>query len=227
MECILESENAKILDKLLNQFSCTNITLQTTTNTFILQVIQDDNSLIANINLKNNFFVKYECSKSQIQNISKVRFYKRKMKRVLVRLNDYILSLTWEFDTHKHKKEIYISDTDLYNLEYASYEYMYVDAKLFYDLFKYFDCKNLEMIFSKNVIKLQSNENKKNISCEVEIESGVFGSFEIPVCNLKRVFGLCDVFEKFCIGIGSTRETINVLIEDYNISISVFCAAYA
>lgn len=226
MECKIEAENAKVLDKLVNQFPCTNITIQTTSNLLMIQVIQEDNSLIGNISLNNNFFAEYNCKKPQIQNIVKVKFYKQKMKVLHIKLTDYIFRLVWEFDTYKHKKEIYISDTDLYKLEYTIYQYVYIESKLFYEILKHFDCKNVELEFANNNLQLKTKERKIDISCSMDIESDIMGTFEIPTHNLRRIFALYDIFEKFCVGVGETRETINVLIEHLNLSVSIFCAAY-
>ncbi len=63
MECELTTENAKTLDRISNTFFFNTYTISTTTNTVLLQIIQEDNTLICNITLNRDFFKNIDVSK--------------------------------------------------------------------------------------------------------------------------------------------------------------------
>ncbi len=53
-----------------------------------------------------------------IFNISKIKFYKQKMLSLTIRVTQYLFTAIWRFETHEHKKELFIADTELYKLEF-------------------------------------------------------------------------------------------------------------
>ncbi|KAM0676101.1 hypothetical protein GVAV_000063 [Gurleya vavrai] len=227
MECSISVENAKTIDKILKTFTTSTITIQTSSNSILLQLIQEDQSLIANCTFESEFFTTFNCSKNQINNIQTIYFYKPKMHKLDFILTKFKCILIWKFENYTHRKEIFLADTELYKLNFDIKYYVNLNQMLIFDLLKHFECKNIELKFQKNYLTMNSKDNRIETKCKLNIESEFESEIELPCYNLKRIVALYEISDSFGIGLNDDLESVNFIIEGINFIISIFCAAYS
>ncbi|KAM0684835.1 hypothetical protein COBT_003956, partial [Conglomerata obtusa] len=166
MKCKLSTENSKTLDKIIGNFPCSIITFRTNSDSLLLQLIQEDKSIIVNLSLQLNFFIEYDFKAIQTQDIPRIKFYKPKMLELTLEVNEYTFVMKWTFSSFTHKMEIFLADSELYKLEFNIINYVKLDQTLLYNLVKHFNCKNIELIFEQSKLKIQSKEKKLQVGCE-------------------------------------------------------------
>lgn len=227
MECEFTIENAKMLDKILNTFYYNVLTLNITENTILIQIIQEDKSLICNISLFKDFFKSIVVNEPMTFNISKIRFYKQKMLSLSIKITEFIFSLIWTFETHTHKKELYIADTELYKLEFNPIKTLYVDFYAVYEVLKHFHGKNLEIDFMEDKLKLKVKDNRSETFTVIKIENDMLYKIEMPLHNLKKIFSLLDINEFCQIVFDANNTALNFIIESPEFILSYFAAIYS
>ncbi|KAK1351202.1 hypothetical protein CWI38_0957p0030 [Hamiltosporidium tvaerminnensis] len=219
MELELSPHNARILDSLLK----TETIIIKISENIIIQELSDSKSLLIQITLFPLFFTEYLQNDLNFSfSFSTPKFFKKGMKSLRIVITDLIISLSWKFNTYNYYKEIYISSTELYSLDFNEIKSINLDLVLLFEIIKYLKSDVIVLKFLENYFII-SGENKSE-KAVVYMENNFNEILKFPQKNIKTILELMTDTDECMLSIDALKKTACFISKFPEYLLSIFTA---
>lgn len=224
MECELSPHNAFLVDKLLNVFPYTSLTISTTAQNMTLQLIHIDSTVIMTITLLPMFFDHFH-SKPSVFTVGRQKLHTKNCTKVMLKSSEYKFTVKWLFAEYEHKREFYISDGSLYHIKFEVQYEIQLNIYTMYEIIKYYSTKNTILKFDGG-LSIVAKEQNTDIFCKIDMENEFVKEVEMITNNLKRIFSISDICDSVAMNFEEEDKTVNFVFQNTEMIISIFTATY-
>lgn len=197
MLCRISKENAKIIDKLILNYSPKNIIINITEEiTLFLKL--ENNILYSKLTLQPDFFDKLFISQSQSISIPKTNFYFPEMDFLDIELNSYEIIFFWKFKSYERKRSFCIIEREPYKIEFEMTKSFKLESFLLQEIIKHLNFTEIGISFT-DLITFYNLECQTSSFVKIKNESE-FYDLNISVlkrslkCSIETIITECEFF---------------------------------
>ncbi|KAG5860440.1 hypothetical protein KMI_01g00740 [Encephalitozoon hellem] len=219
MDCVISSQNAFIVDRVLQAVGGSTILIDTT-NEITFQMITPDRALVLNLSLEKSFFtslsLKNGCALIPIQ-----KFYIKKMKQLKITTNEYVVVFEYVFDKYALRRRVFHSQSALFTIDFKIDCTGEINSNVMGLALKEIGDNLATLRVANNTGEICSEETRMRFPLAFHTDFCV----EVIGGNLKSVFEVSDLFIKMLINYGSSNSSINFVLLGNGARASFFVAA--
>ncbi|KAF9762222.1 hypothetical protein NGRA_2162 [Nosema granulosis] len=217
MDCIISPKNALILDKLMKTIKSNDLVIDTTSR-ILFQMVSDDKTKCCNLVFEDSFFISIKAKKKLMQ-ISKPKFFIKKMKVLRMFTYDNVMVFEYEFEDYTYRHRFFIYETSIYHLVFNSSQSSPFDHNVLLEVLKQVH-KEVRMEIKDGFAYLTNEENVIKFKCCDLSDVG----FDVCLSSFKTILSTCKVFNEALLCWEGEDCPINLVFRSSNIQISYFLA---
>ncbi|AFN83435.1 hypothetical protein EROM_080120 [Encephalitozoon romaleae SJ-2008] len=218
MDCVMSSQNAFTVDKILDAVGASTMLIDTT-NGMVFHLVTHDRTLVLDFNLEESFF-KSLSLKNKCILIPKQKFYIKKIKELKIITNEYVMVFEYVFDKYTLRRRVFYSQSTRFVIDFKidctgeiNSSAMGLALKEIGDHFA-----TLRVINNTGEICSEGTIIKFPLTLPTDFSVKVIGG------NLKSIFEVSDLFIKMIMSYGPTNLSINFVLLGNGTKASFFTA---
>ncbi|CAD26326.1 hypothetical protein [Encephalitozoon cuniculi GB-M1] len=218
MDCVMSSQNAFIVDRIL-QAVRTSAMLIDTTNEVAFQLIAADKTLILNLTLEKAFFTSLSL-KNRLALIPRQKFYIKKMKLLRITTNEYVMVFEYVFDKYVLRRRVFYNQSQPFAIDFKIDLSGEINPNVLRLALKEIGEEIVTLRVAKDVGEIRGEETRMRFAVELH------GEFSVDVIggNLRSIFEVSDLFIRMGISYGSSNLSINFVFVGSGTKASFFVA---
>lgn len=219
MDCVLSSQNASAVDRMLQAVRAPMVSIETR-NRVLLQAVAADRTLVLDLTLEESFF-RTITPKCMTVTIPRQRFYMKKMKLLRITTNEYVVVFEYVFDGYVLRRSVFYNSPPLFAVCFkadcsgeVSLSTMGAASKEIGD-----GLIVLQVANGVGEIRGEGAWMRFPLGLDAEFSAEVMGS------SLKGIFEVSDLFDQAIVIHGSSNSSINFVLTGQEARASFFLAA--
>lgn len=219
MDCVISSQNAFMVDRILDTVGASMMLVDTTSG-MAFHLVTHDRTLVLDLSLEESFF-KSLSLKNRCILIPKQKFYIKKMKELKIVTNEYVMVFEYVFDKYTLRRRVFYSQSTRFAIDFKIDCTGEINPSVMGLALKEIGGNLVTLRVINNTGEICSEETRMKFPLALPSDFSV----EVIGGNLKSIFEVSDLFIRMIISYGPTNLSINFVLLGNGAKASFFTAA--